>query len=82
ENAMLSYPYQIWHYYRLNDFQQNKKFIFFNRTGTMDEYELIHSDASGEVKNNDWKNTISRYNNINPTDDDVFGDFLDDDFGQ
>ncbi|MBT3799814.1 MAG: GWxTD domain-containing protein [Bacteroidetes bacterium] len=82
ENAILSYPYQIWHYYRLNDFQQNKKFIFFNRTGTMDEYELIHSDASGEVKNNDWKNTISRYNNINPTDDDVFGDFLDDDFGQ
>jgi GWxTD domain-containing protein len=82
ENAMLAYPYQIWHYYRLTDFQQNKKFIFFNRTGTMDEYELIHSNATGEVKNNDWKKMISRYNNLNPSEDDVFGDFLDDDFGQ
>lgn len=82
ENAMLSYPYQIWHYYQLSDFQHNKKFVFFNRTGTMDEYELIHSDASGEVRNADWKKLISRYNNLNPTEEDVFGDFLDDDFGQ
>ncbi|MFC2114028.1 GWxTD domain-containing protein [Bacteroidota bacterium] len=82
ENGMLTYPFQIWHYYRLPDFQQNKKFVFFNKTGAMDEYELIHSNASGEVQNTNWKDMIRKFNKLNVSEDEVFGDYLDEYFDE
>lgn len=75
-NASISYPYQIWHYHDLPPNQSNKKFVFFNKTGTLNEYELIYSDAIGEVKFENWKEIINKYNSTG----NVFGDFLDEDF--
>ena len=80
----ISYPYQIWHYYQLTRSQNNKKFVFFNRTGALDEFELIHSTANGEISNPNWKGIISKFNTkpngVNSKS--TFGDFLDKDFGE
>jgi len=81
-SSQLAYPYQIWHYYQLTKSQQNKKFVFFNRTGALNEYELIHSNALGEPQNPKWREIISKYNNLNPNNDRFFGDFLDEDFNE
>jgi GWxTD domain-containing protein len=80
----ISYPYQIWHYYQLNNSQNNKKFVFFNRTGALDEYELIHSNAVGEMSNPNWKSIISKFNTKPNAGNNkgTFGDFLDKDFGE
>jgi len=76
----LTYPYQIWHYYILDESQRNKRFVFFNRTGALNEFELIHSDARGEPYNDKWKDIISKFNNLNTNDERFFGDFIDNDF--
>jgi len=81
-SGMLTYPYQIWHYNKLTETQMNKKFVFFNRTGALEEYELIHSDATGEVGNDKWKDIISKYNKLDPRNFDNFGNYLENDFGE
>jgi GWxTD domain-containing protein len=78
----IAYPYQIWHYYSTPDHQVNRKFVFFNRSGTLAEFELIHSDAIGEIQNPTWKDVIRKANRYGTSDDGIFGDYLDDDFGQ
>ena len=76
----IAYPYQIWQYYTLTHSQFNKKFVFFNFTGAMNEYTLIHSDARGEPQNDNWQQVIKKYNNNVKFGNRVFGDFLDSDF--
>jgi len=49
-----SYPYVIWHYYRIND-QMNKRFVFYNPNLVGAEYQLLHSDAKGELYNPYWQ---------------------------
>ncbi len=78
----IAYPYQIWQYYKLNDNQSNQKFVFFNKTGALDEYELLHSTARGEPKNPNWKNVINKFNRNNNFQKGLFGDYLDKDFDQ
>ena len=80
----ISYPYQIWHYYQLTRSQNNKKFVFFNRTGSLDEYELIYSTANGEISNPNWKAIISKFNTKPNAGNNrgTFGDYLDKDFGE
>jgi GWxTD domain-containing protein len=80
----ISYPYQIWHYFQLTHSQNNKKFVFFNQTGALDEYELLHSNATGEISNPNWKSIITKFNtkpNAGASRK-TFGDFLDSDFGE
>ena len=63
-------------------FKIYKKFVFFNKTGALDEYELVHSDATGETRFENWQNLIKKYNN-NQTlwpSGRVFGDSLEEDF--
>ncbi|HEY1038586.1 MAG TPA: GWxTD domain-containing protein [Bacteroidia bacterium] len=55
-----SYPYDIWQYYRLKDpatgqMQTNKKFVYWNRDLDGSCYELLHSDARGEIKEARWQ---------------------------
>lgn len=55
-----SYPYEIWQYYRLKNpttgqFQSNKKFVFYNRELDGKCFELLHSDARGEIRNDRWE---------------------------
>lgn len=50
-----SYPYVIWHYYHLDNNQNNKRFIFYNPHLVGTEFILLHSDARGEVYNPYWQ---------------------------
>lgn len=47
-------PYEIWHYYSLNE-QRNVKFVFYNPDLVTNDFILVHSDARGEVQNQRWK---------------------------
>tara|TARA_B110000003_G_scaffold41504_1_gene38660 strand:+ start:157 stop:1566 length:1410 start_codon:yes stop_codon:yes gene_type:complete len=67
ENASSTYPYEIWHYYKLNN-QSNKKFVFVNADFATNEYRLEYSNVYGEVSNSEWHDKIN-YDN-KPT----FGD--------
>lgn len=57
-----SYPYEIWHYYRVLN-ENNRKFIFYNPNIAGKEYELLHSDLTGEVKTPNWERVLSKRNN-------------------
>ncbi|MBQ8760669.1 MAG: GWxTD domain-containing protein [Bacteroidales bacterium] len=52
-----AYPYEIWHYYTLQN-QRNKKFVFMTKDIVTNDFQLIHSDAIGELNNNRWTNEI------------------------
>lgn len=72
-----AYPYEIWHYYELGQ-QTNVKFIFYNRDLATNNYELLHSDYIGEIKDPAWQmKLVKRLNpNSNPditTPDDYWG---------
>lgn len=63
-----SYPYEIWQYYRLKNpttgqFQTNKKFVFYNRELDGKCYELIHSDARGELRDDRWQLKLKQRSN-------------------
>lgn len=63
-NEPSSYPYEIWHYYKL-DVQRNKKFVFYNPDLVTNDFELIHSDALGEIANYSWQMLINKRNTVN-----------------
>ena len=52
-----AYPYEIWHYYTLEK-QRNKKFVFMTRDIATNDFQLIHSDAVGELNNSRWTTEI------------------------
>lgn len=79
-----AYPYEIWHYYKIKQYS-NKRFVFFNQDLISNDYELIHSDMYGEIRNANWQNFLSRRNSpvANPdrrTSDPQFGGRADDFF--
>ena len=49
-----SYPYQIWHYYKLGNFS-NRRFIFYMPDLVTNDYEILHSDMRGERQNYRWQ---------------------------
>lgn len=49
-----AYPYEIWHYYTLNQ-QRNRKFIFYSTSISSNEFFLLHSDAIGEPNDPQWR---------------------------
>ncbi len=57
-----AYPYEIWQYYRIKN-ENNKKFIFYNPNIAGKEYELLHSDLTGEIKTPNWERLLSKRNN-------------------
>ncbi|HRS53331.1 MAG TPA: GWxTD domain-containing protein [Bacteroidales bacterium] len=59
-----AYPYEIWHYYSLNNKQRNKKFVFYNTDLVSGDYELLHSDAIGEINDPLWQRKINRDNTL------------------
>ena len=52
-----AWPYEIWHFYELED-QRNVRFVFYNPTLVKNEFELIHSEAFGEILNPQWRKLI------------------------
>ena len=59
-----AYPYEVWTYYVLGS-QTNVKFVFYTYDVVTNEYELLHSDAIGEVRNPRWQMELTR--RLNPT---------------
>lgn len=55
------YPYQIWHYYSIHN-QSNRKFIFVNFDMVTNDFELLHSDVTGELYDIKWKEKLLRRN--------------------
>ena len=54
-------PYQIWHYYTLNNNRErNKKFVFIASELNVRDYTLVHSDVTGEIQNYDWQSQLVR----------------------
>lgn len=77
-----SYPYQIWHYYKIGKFN-DKRFVFYDRDLVTNDYQLLHSDLIGEIQNFHWKIDLKRrstrggnVDDANP--DSEFGDRTDD----
>lgn len=60
-NEPSTYPYEIWHYYQLDN-QRNRKFVFYNRDLVTNDYELLHSDAMGEVQDYQWQVKLNQRN--------------------
>lgn len=58
------YPYEIWQYNRLSSAssreQVNRVFIFANLSSAGNHYELIHSNAEGEMFNDRWSVMLNR----------------------
>ncbi|MBE9468132.1 MAG: GWxTD domain-containing protein [Bacteroidetes bacterium] len=79
-----AYPYEIWHYYKIDD-QTNKKFVFYNSKIVGDDFVLLHSDAKGEIVNKNWKNFLNKRSSITNGSDqrnnkDHFGGRYDDEY--
>ncbi len=63
-----SYPYEIWQYYRIKNpttgqFQTNKKFVFYNPTLDGKCFNLLHSDARGETRDDRWQIKLKQRTN-------------------
>ena len=54
-----AYPYEIWQYYKLKK-QSNRRFVFYNPDLVTNDYTLIHSDALGEIMNDQWQMLITK----------------------
>lgn len=59
-------PYEIWHYYYLDD-QTNVKFVFYDPSLVGNDYELLHSNKYGEAHDPNWKMKLVK--KIQPQDD-------------
>lgn len=68
------YPYEIWHYYTLLN-QRDRKFVFYNPDLVTNDYELIHSDAIGEITDYQWKLKLKRRDFITHNPDETETDF-------
>ncbi|MFM2019414.1 MAG: hypothetical protein RL007_3070 [Bacteroidota bacterium] len=77
-NEPSSYPYEIWQYYTIrgnatddvnnpqNTTQSNRRFVFANFDLVTNNFQLIHSDARGEVRDDRWKVRLTKRDNANP----------------
>jgi len=67
-------PYEIWFYDQFPQTSQSDvKFLFYNPSYAAGQYELLHSNARGEINNPQWQITL--YNNI-PNSDIQGNDYL------
>ena len=57
-------PYQIWRYDIMGT-QRARTFVFANKHIAAQSYDLIHSDAQGEIYNPQWQTELTR-NRYNP----------------
>jgi GWxTD domain-containing protein len=58
-NEPAAYPYEIWQYYQLGN-QRDKKFVFYTHDMVTNDFQLIHSNAIGELNNYRWQTIIYR----------------------
>lgn len=54
-------PYQIWHYYSINNNRErNRKFVFVASELRVKDYLLVNSDVKGEIQNYEWQTELVR----------------------
>ena len=74
-NEPSAYPYEIWQYYSLANNQRNKKFVFYTEDIVTNNFQLVHSDAIGEISNYRWQVIIhKRIYDPNNLDEDRYPD--------
>ncbi|MCX7696454.1 MAG: GWxTD domain-containing protein [Bacteroidales bacterium] len=56
-----TYPYEIWHYYKINN-QSNRKFVFYNPDLVTNDYQLLYSDVIGELRDYNWRAKLVKRN--------------------
>lgn len=72
-----TYPYEIWQYDQIEsastNYQVNKIFVFVNYMVGSNDFELVHSDAVGEVYDPKWRLRINKrdFNSGNIDDQDI-----------
>lgn len=71
-NEPFAYPYEIWQYYEMYNpitqmKQTNRRFVFWARNAASNNYELLHSDALSETRNDRWEMVL--YNRGSGTSD-------------
>ena len=76
-----TYPYEIWHYYYV-DGQSNVKFIFYNKDLVSNDYDLLHSDKTGEIRDPAWQMKLVKHhdpleNSDTKKPDDFWGNDMD-----
>jgi len=54
-----SYPYETWQYYQVGN-QWNQRFVFYTRDLALNDYVILHSTVTGEVKNVNWQYDVKR----------------------
>ena len=59
KNEPNTYPYEIWHYYKL-PVRSDGRFIFYNPDLVTNDYELLHSNLRGEVNDYRWKVRLTK----------------------
>lgn len=62
QNEPSSYPYEIWHYYKVENFS-NIRFVFYNPDLVSNDYPLLHSTLPGEINNPQWKILLHKRDN-------------------
>jgi len=62
-HAPSSYPYEIWHYYKIAN-RSNEKFIFYNPDLVTEEFVLLHSGVPGEPYDAAWHYKLQKRNTI------------------
>ena len=53
-----AYPYEMWFYYVMGD-QKNVKFVFWCKDYISNNYEVLHSNARGEISDPAWLKKLS-----------------------
>lgn len=64
-NEPSSYPYEIWQYYK-TDIRADAKFVFYNPNLGSNNFELLHSNVYGEIRDFRWKVRLQKRNDQNP----------------
>jgi GWxTD domain-containing protein len=54
------YPYEIWQYYKAGN-QSNRRFVFYSNDIALNDYQMVHSDVTGEVYNPWWQQMVKRF---------------------
>ena len=54
-----AYPYQIWKYWKINA-ETNRKFVFYNSNLATRDYDLLHSNAKGEIVTANWERYLRK----------------------
>ncbi|MDQ3191838.1 MAG: GWxTD domain-containing protein [Bacteroidota bacterium] len=60
-NEPSAYPYEIWHYYHIENFN-NRRFVFYNPDLVTNDFPLLHSDHFGEINNPRWQLMLHKRN--------------------